>query len=251
MSYNPFSLKNKKILVTGASSGIGRAIAIECSRMGATVYLTARNEERLKETLKQMEQPELHIMKTADLAIQEERKYLIEELPDCLDGVVHCAGLTVTKPFTFVSEENLHDVMGVNFEASVLLTQLLLKKKKILRGASLIFISSISGVYVSLVGNSIYSASKGAINGISKVLALELAGRQIRVNTITPGMIETNIMSEGIISDEQLAEDVKHYPLKRYGKPEEVAYAAVYLLSDASKWVTGSNLLIDGGYTLL
>ncbi|WP_455584536.1 SDR family NAD(P)-dependent oxidoreductase [Bacteroides sp.] len=251
MSYNPFSLKGKTILVTGASSGIGRAVAIECSKMGAIVYITARNKKRLEETLEQMEQPELHTMKSANLARREELENLTGDLPDCLDGVVQCAGLTITKPFVFVSEDNMHDVMAVNFEASVLLTQLLLKKKKILKGASLIFISSISGVYVSLVGNSIYSASKGAINGISKALALELAGKQIRVNTITPGMVETNIIAEGIISDEQLTEDTKRYPLKRYGKPEEVAYAAIYLLSDASKWVTGSNLLIDGGYTLV
>lgn len=251
MSYNPFSLKEKTILVTGASSGIGRAIAIECSKMGAVVCLTARNKERLEETLLQMERPEQHSIRLADLALQEDRIRLVEELPERLDGVVQCAGFITTKPFTFVSEENLHDIMKINFEAPVLLTQSLLKKKKILKGSSVVFISSISGVYISIVANSIYSASKGAVNGIAKALALELAGKQIRVNTITPGMVETEICSEGILSDEQLAEDAGRYPLKRYGKPEEVAYAAVYLLSDASKWVTGSNLLIDGGYTLL
>lgn len=251
MSYNPFSLQGKRILVTGASSGIGRAIAIECSKMGAAVYITARDKKRLEETLMQMEQPKLHTTIMADLTSHEDRNSLVKELPDCLDGIVQCAGFTISKPFIFVSEENLHSVMEVNFEAPVLLTQLLLKKKKIAKSASIVFLSSISGVYVSLIANSIYSASKGAINGIVKTLALELAGKQIRVNTVMPGMVETNIISEGLISDEQLAEDAKRYPLKRYGKPEEVAYAAVYLLSDASKWVTGSNLLIDGGYTLL
>lgn len=251
MNYNPFSLKEKKILVTGASSGIGRAIAIECSKMGAIVYLTARNKQRLEETLIQMEQPKLHTVILADLAFREDTKNLIDELPDFLDGIVQCAGFTITKPFAFVSEENLHDIMKVNFESPVLLTQLLLKKKKISRGASIIFISSISGIYISAMANSVYSASKGAVNGIAKALALELAGKQIRVNTIAPGMIETNILSEGIISDSQLSEDAKRYPLGRYGKPEEIAYATIYLLSDASKWVTGSNLLIDGGYTLL
>lgn len=251
MDYNPFSLKDKNILVTGASSGIGRAIAIECSKMGATVYLTARNKERLEETLEQMENPEFHSITIADLTLQNERLNLIGDLPERLDGVVQCAGFVITKPFAFVSEENLHDIMKINFEAPALLTQLLLKKKKILRGSSVVFISSISGVYVSIIANSIYSASKGAVNGIAKALALELASKDIRVNTITPGMIETNIISDEIITKEQLAEDAKRYPLKRYGKPEEVAYAAVYLLSDASKWITGSNLLIDGGYTLL
>ena len=113
------------------------------------------------------------------------------------------------------------------------------------------FISSISGIKVSYIGNSIYSASKGAINGFCKGLALELAPQQIRVNTVIPGMVETNIVSGGEVTQEQMEADKQKYPLKRYGKPEEVAYAVVYLLSDASSWVTGSNLLIDGGYTLL
>lgn len=176
---------------------------------------------------------------------------MLAELTEPLDGIIQCAGCTISKPFSFISEDNLSNIMRVNFEAPVMLTQLLLKKKKIAKGASIVFVSSISGVYVSYIANSIYSASKGAVNGIAKALALELAGKDIRVNTITPGMIETSILSEGVISVEQLTEDAKRYPLKRYGKPEEVAYAAVYLLSDASKWVTGSNLLIDGGYTLL
>lgn len=251
MTYNPFFLKEKTILVTGASSGIGRSIAIECSKMGAIVYLTARNKKRLEETLMMMEQPHLHTIILADITFPDDRRRLIENLPACLNGVVQCAGLTIYQPFSFLSEENLHHIMKVNFEAPILLLQHLLKNKKMTKGASIVFISSISGVCVSSIGNSIYSASKGAVNGICKALALELASKQIRVNTITPGMIETNILSEGVISDEQLAEDAKRYPLKRYGKPEEVAYAAVYLLSDATKWVTGSNLLIDGGYTLL
>ena len=145
----------------------------------------------------------------------------------------------------------LQEVMTVNFNAPLLLTQLLIKKKKLQKISSIVFISSISGTKVSLIGNSIYSASKGAINGICKGLALELAPQQIRVNTVVPGMVETNIVSGGEIAEEQLEIDRQKYPLKRYGKPEEVAYAVVYLLSDTSSWVTGSNLLIDGGYTLL
>ena len=113
------------------------------------------------------------------------------------------------------------------------------------------FISSISGTKVSYITGSIYSASKGAIDGLCKGLALELAPQQIRVNTVNPGIIVTNIFSGGQISEEQLQGNIMKYPLKRYGKPEEVAHAVVYLLSDASSWVTGSNLLIDGGYTLL
>ena len=247
--YNPFSLENKTILVTGASSGIGKAIAIECSKMGAQVVITGRNEQRLQETYKLLEglQPAYIV---ADLTKKEDIETLVNQI-DSLNGLVNCAGLTIPKPFKFLQEEDIQQVMTVNFNAPLLLTQLLVKKKKLQKTSSIVFISSISGTKVSYIGNSIYSASKGAINGICKGLALELASQQIRVNTITPGMVETNIVSGGEVTQEQMEADKQKYPLKRYGKPEEVAYAVVYLLSEASSWVTGSNLLIDGGYTLL
>ena len=247
--YNPFSLENKTILVTGASSGIGRAIAIECSKMGAQVVITGRNEQRLQETYRLLEgtQPTYIV---ADLSKKEDIETVVNQI-DHLNGLVNCAGLTIPKPFKFLQEEDIQEVMTVNFNAPLLLTQLLIKKKKLQKASSIVFISSISGTKVSYIGNSIYSASKGAINGICKGLALELASQQIRVNTVIPGMVETNIVSGGEVTQEQMEADKQKYPLKRYGKPEEVAYAVVYLLSDASSWVTGSNLLIDGGYTLL
>ena len=247
--YNPFSLENKKILVTGASSGIGKAIAIECSKMGARVIITGRNEERLAETYKELvgEHPAYIV---ADLTKEEDIERLVA-LTDSLNGLVNCAGLTIPKPFKFLQEGDIETVMTVNFNAPLLLTQRLVKKKKLEKGGSVVFISSISGTKVSYIAGSIYSASKGAINGLCKGLALELAPQQIRVNTVVPGMVETNIVSGGEIAEEQLEIDRQKYPLKRYGKPEEVAYAVVYLLSGASGWVTGSNLLIDGGYTLL
>lgn len=251
MMYNPFSLENKKILVTGASSGIGRAIAIECSKMGAFVVLTARNNDRLQETLAMMAKPENHQCILADMLKDEELETLVASIDGKLDGVVHCAGFTIPKPFQFYSKEEVQGVMKVNFEAPVWLTQSLVKKKKINKGASIVFISSISGVWVSYVAGSLYSASKGAINGIMKGLAIELAAKSIRVNSVNPGMIATDILKSGEISEEQLKEDAKRYPLKRYGEPREVALGVVYLLSDASSWTTGSNLLIDGGYTLL
>lgn len=247
--FNPFSLKDKTILVTGASSGIGRAIAIECSKMGASVIITARSEERLQETLREMEGEQNKLI-VADLSIDEDIENLANEMP-ALDGIVHCAGFTIPKPFNFLSKDDVDAVMKVNFSTPVFLTQKLLKSKKINKKASIVFISSISGVYVSSVAGSLYSASKGAVNGIVKGMAIELAAKQIRVNSVNPGMIETNILSSGVVSEEQLNEDKKKYPLKRYGKPEEVAYAVIYLLSEASSWTTGSNILIDGGYTLL
>ena len=247
--YNPFSLENKTILVTGASSGIGKAIAIECSKMGAKVVVTGRNEQRLQETYGQLEGTHPAYI-VADLSKKEDIETLAKQI-DSLNGLVNCAGLRIPKPFKFIQEEDIQEVMTINFNAPLLLTQLLVKKKKLQKAASIVFISSISGIKVSYIGNSIYSASKGAINGFCKGLALELAPQQIRVNTVIPGMVETNIVSGGEVTQEQMEADKQKYPLKRYGKPEEVAYAVVYLLSDASSWVTGSNLLIDGGYTLL
>jgi NAD(P)-dependent dehydrogenase (short-subunit alcohol dehydrogenase family) len=251
MSYNPFSLEGKTILVTGASSGIGRAIAIECSKMGAAVIITARNEERLNETLSLMNNNNSHKLILADLSNENELAHIVDMVDCPLNGIVQCAGFTISKPFPFLSKENIRHVMTVNFEAPILLTQLLLKKKKTGNPASVVFISSISGVLCSSVAGSIYSASKGAVNGIIKGMALDLASKNIRVNSVNPGMIDTHIFDAGIITAEQIEEDKKRYPLKRYGKPEEVAHAVIYLLSDASSWITGSNLVIDGGYTLL
>lgn len=249
MSNNPFSLTEKKILVTGASSGIGKSIAIECSKMGAKVILTARNEERLKETLSEMS-GQGHQYICADLSLDNSISNLISYLDTKIDGLVNCAGFTIPKPFLFLTKEDISSVMKVNFEAPIILSQQLVKAKKLQKGASIIFVSSISGVYISSVAGSLYSASKAALNGAIKGMAIELAAKGIRVNSVNPGMIETNIFKDGTISKEQLEEDTKKYPLKRYGKPEEVAYGVIYLLSDASCWSTGTNLLIDGGYTL-
>jgi NAD(P)-dependent dehydrogenase (short-subunit alcohol dehydrogenase family) len=247
--YNPFSLAGKTILVTGASSGIGRAIAIECSKMGAAVILTARNKERLSETLSQMEGLD-HSIVAADLNNKEERKLLVDKSP-VLDGLVNCAGIVKTLPFQFVDDETMTSVMNVNFTAPVLMSAGLVKEKKFSKKSSIVFISSISGCVCVGGGNSIYSASKGAVNGVMKNMALDLAPKGIRVNSVNPGMVETHIYDSGTITPEQLEEDRKHYPLKRYGKPEEIAYSVIYLLSDASSWITGTSIIIDGGYTLL
>jgi NAD(P)-dependent dehydrogenase (short-subunit alcohol dehydrogenase family) len=247
--YNPFTLKEKTVFVSGASSGIGKAIAIECSRMGANMCITGRNTERLNSTFSQLEVGS-HIQLVADLQTDEGIKTIVETMPS-LDGIVHCAGIAKPIPFQFSGKEVLNEIMGINFYSPAILSQQLLKNKKINKRASIVFISSVSGVLCSSVGGSLYSASKGAINGLVKGMALDLAPKMIRVNTVNPGMIDTDIFAAGTITQEQLREDVNRYPLKRYGKPEEVAFSVIYLLSDASAWVTGSSLLIDGGYTLL
>lgn len=247
--YNPFSLKNKTIVVTGASSGIGKASAIECSKMGAIVVISGRNKQRLEETFNQLEGHN-HLMIVADLNNPQEIDSFIFQLP-IINGIVHCAGLIKNIPFQFATKENLDESFNVNFYAPMEITRKALKAKKIANKSSVVFISSISGVFCSAIASSIYSASKGAINGLVKGMALDLAAKEIRVNSVNPGVIETSIFNAGVISAEQLDEDKKKYPLKRFGKPEEVAYSVIYLLSDASQWITGTNLLIDGGYTLL
>ncbi|MGV8093732.1 MAG: SDR family NAD(P)-dependent oxidoreductase [Mangrovibacterium sp.] len=246
---NPFSLHNKTILITGASSGIGRATAIECSKMGARIILSGRSQNRLEEASSCLEGIN-HVFVSADLSHDEGISRLISSLP-IIDGIVHCAGLTRFLPFQFATRDALDEILSVNFYAPAEITRKALKERKIAKGASVVFISSVSGVYCSAVASSIYSASKGAVNGLIKGMALDLAPKYIRVNSINPGVIDTNLFESGQITTEQFEEDKKRYPLKRFGKPEEVAYAAIYLLSDASNWVTGSNLLIDGGYTLL
>lgn len=244
----PFSLKSKTILITGASSGIGRAVAIECSKMGANIIITGRNNIQLEKTLSLLKAEGTSYI--ADLTNSDDIKNLTEQIPS-IDGVVHAAGIVDPVIFKFISEEKLRNIFDINFFAPILLSKELIKMKKIKKGSSIIFISSISGTLCSSIGNSMYSASKSAINGMVKGMALDLSSMQIRVNTICPGMIDTGIFDNSAISKADLIEDIKKYPLKRYGKPEEVAYSAIYLLSEASSWVTGTNLIIDGGYTLL
>lgn len=246
--YNPFSLKGKTILVTGASSGIGKATAIECSKLSANVVITGRNKQRLQETLDMME-GEHNIMIVADLTDEGSLISLIEQCPT-LDGLVNNAGSTIMTPTQFISREKLTQVLEVNTIAPILLTQMLLKKKKLGKGSSIVVTDSISGVKIASPGNVLYSTSKSAINGFVKNAALDLAGKKIRVNAVCPGMIETHILDDGSVSAEDIAEDMKKYPIGRYGKPEEVAYAIIYLLSDASSFTTGASIVIDGGFTL-
>lgn len=245
---NPFSLEGKTILVTGASSGIGRATAIACSQMGATVVVTGRNEQRLQETFDAIE-GEGHMQIVADIASDEQIDALVEQLPT-LHGLVNNAGITETCPTQFIKRDKLEKVMEVNTIGPILLTQKILKKKKIGKGGSIVFTCSISGTCVCGGGNVLYSASKGAIHGFMRNAALDLAAKGIRVNDVCPGMIDTHILDAGTIGEEELKLEAQKYPMKRFGKPEEVAYGIIYLLSDASSFCTGSSIVMDGGFTL-
>ena len=245
---NPFSLEGKTILITGASSGIGKAVAQECAAAGATCIVSARNEDRLSATLNSLN-GEGHKYLLADLSYSENREAIVEQLPK-LDGVVSCAGIVETKMLKFTEEDDLLRLFNTNAFSSIRLIRTLVQQKKLKKDASIVIISSISGVKCGYLGGSIYGATKGALEGFTKATALELAPQKIRVNTITPGMVETSLLKDSEIDSELLEADKLKYPLKRYGNPEEVGYSAVYLLSDATKWMTGTSLLIDGGYTL-
>jgi NAD(P)-dependent dehydrogenase (short-subunit alcohol dehydrogenase family) len=239
-----YNLAGKTLLVTGASSGIGRGIAICCSKAGANVVIVGRNEERLKQTIDLMD-GEGHQKFICDLTNAEALKNFVSQLPQ-FDGIVHCAGIGQRIPVRLLTENDIDKVMDVNFKAPVLLQSMLLQQKKVKKCASIVFIASIASWSPS-VGNSIYSASKGAIISFANCLSLELAPRQIRVNCISPAMVWTDLIMDDGITEEQLREDENRYPLKRYGKPEDVANLAVYLLSDLSSWMTGSNINITGG----
>lgn len=245
---NPFSLQGKTILVTGASSGIGKSTAIECSKMGANVILTARNVERLTETLSMMEGVN-HKIVVCDQTIEEQIEELVKEIVK-LEGLFLCSGIGKTLPFQFCSKEKINEVYDINFFAPIELLRLLVKKKKFADKASVVFVSSVAGSGSFNIGNSIYGSSKAALNSMMRFCAVELAKKQIRVNCICPGMIDTPLIHNGSLSEEQLQKDMETYPLRRYGTPNDIAYGAIYLLSDASSWITGHTLVIDGGKTI-
>ena len=244
--YNPYSLEGKTILVTGASSGIGRATAIECSKMGATVVVTARNEERLKETLGVLE-GQGHSMIICDLTSDDELNNLVELCPE-LDGLVCNAGINKLAPIRMLKEADMSNIFSVNTFSPIFLLQKLTKKKKIKDDGSVVFTSSISGIGAAAVGESMYIASKGAISAFVKAAALEYSKKGVRVNAVCPGMVKTD-MSDAYELNEGDNEDLKNYPLGRYATLEDIAWGIIYLLSNASSWVTGTNMVIDGGLT--
>ncbi len=249
MSYNPFSLTGKNILITGASSGIGQQIAIMCSKMGASVIANARNENRLKETISMME-GDNNSISIGDVTDDSVLNEIVKNVP-ILDGLVLCAGMAINLPVQFCDREHMDRLFNLNFFSTVELVRLLYKKKKIAKGGSIVIIDSVGGMTRFAPGGAIYGATKAALSSYAKFCAKEFATRKIRVNCICPGMIDTPLIHRGTLTEEQLENDAKRYPCGRYGKPEDVAAGAVYLLSDASSWVTGTNLFIDGGISII
>ncbi len=234
--------------MTGASSGIGRQVAISCSAMGATVVISGRDEKRLNETFTSLE-GQGHSQFTADLVDEKQRDALVDALPN-IDGVVHSAGIVSPVPIKFIAEKHIHSIMAVNFDSAVLMIARMLKNKKLNEKTSLVFFSSVSVNY-PYTGGALYSASKGAIEAYSKSLALEIYPKKMRSNVIIPAMVKTPLYEETI--NQGMYRNVEEYESKYplgIGKPEDIANAAIYLLSEASSWVTGTTLLLDGGFTI-
>ena len=244
MNYNPYSLSGKRILITGASSGIGRATAIECAKLGATCVICGRNEQRLNDTLQALE-GDGHIAIASDLTTEEGIKTIVEQSL-AFDGVVCNAGINIMAPIYFLKNEEVDMMFRTNALAPMSLVNALLKAKRIRSQASLVFTSSMDVVNPD-AGSAAYAASKAALASFMRSCAKELAPRKIRSNAIQPGLVETGMMHNGLVSEEDLEKNKELYLLKRYAQPEEIAWAIIYLLSDASNFVTGSVLTIDGG----
>ncbi len=245
---NPFSLNGKTIFVTGASSNIGRQIAIKCSEMGAKVIGSARRIEMLNETLASMT-GEGHTMIPCDLSEPEQLPALVEQLPE-LDGVILCAATFRTTPIRNNRRKYTEEMFNTNTFANIDLVQLLLKNKKVKTGGSILFISSVAA-YRPYAGNALYSATKGAINSFCQVLAIEQGSRGIRANCVSPGILNNDkIEGDGAVTKEQLQAEEARFPLG-FGRTTDIAYAAVYMMSDASRWVTGTNMIVDGGQSII
>jgi predicted outer membrane repeat protein len=246
MNYNPFSLEGKRILVTGASSGIGKEIAISCSKMGAQLIITGRDEKRLTETLHSLAEGD-HQKIIADLNSDEEILKLATEAP-VINGLVHAAGILQPFPVKHISRKQIDSMFNINYNSVVLICSRLIRLKKIIDNASIVFISSVSSNSKPYFGGALYSGTKAAIEAYSRTFAIEYASKKIRSNCISPAIVATPIFDDfiAITKSENVLEYEKKYPLG-FGSPIDVANAAIYLLSDASRWVTGSNIVMDGG----
>jgi len=243
---NPFDLSGKKILVTGASSGIGFETCRAIVRQGGTFIAVARRVDFLEKLIEECGSQNSFI--AADLSQMDDIKAIVDAIEN-IDGIVHSAGIVSLAPVKFYSEQLMNQMRSINFDSITYLVNLIFKKKKINKGSSIVLVSSVAGIF-GMKGNGIYAASKGALIAISKVWANEFAVSKTRVNCVSPGMVKTEITSKSIenLSLEVIQEDEKKYPLG-YGTPEQVADPIVFLLSDASSWITGQNLVLDGGRT--
>jgi NAD(P)-dependent dehydrogenase (short-subunit alcohol dehydrogenase family) len=251
MPLNDFRLDGKTVLLTGASSGIGQCAAIQAAEHGARVIITGRDEKRLAETFERLPNKQLNhrMIAQAFNTVQDINQFATQLEP--LDGVVHSAGISKVVPCRMINEKILNEVHFINFTTPVMLTQQILFKRLLKDSGSIVFLGSL-GALVGTKGNGVYASSKAAIMSIAQNLAVELAPKKIRANSLAPGMVTTpmNMSSESPLSPEQLERDQAGYPLG-WGKSEDVSNAIIFLLADASRWITGTCIKMDGGLTLV
>jgi NAD(P)-dependent dehydrogenase (short-subunit alcohol dehydrogenase family) len=248
---NPMDLSGKNIMVTGASAGIGKGIAIYLSKLGANIIMVARNEARLKETLDELE-PGNHSYHLFDLNNLDEIGNFMEDV--CrngikLNGLVHSAGISQTTPLQYLKLSNLKNIMSVNFFSFVEIVKHFSKRKYNDKGGSVVAVSSISN-RVGARGLTAYCASKGALESAIRAMSLELAPKNIRINSVAPGMIATQIYDglKEIVNNREFEEDLNKRQIMGVGNPDDVASATAFLLSDAARLITGTSVVVDGGY---
>lgn len=252
--FNPFSLENKTIVITGASSGIGAQCAISCSRMGANVVLMGRDKGRLHKILESTSNRNRHMAVSVDLTDYDQVAKTVKEIvfmKGPIDGLLNCAGISTTLPLKLMSVDKMENFFRSNVISALNITKEVCKLGHFCKdGGSIVFFSSVMGV-VGDSGKTLYGMTKGALISAAHSLACELAKKGIRVNCVSPGAIQTPINENSphmLDPDKRKLLEDKH--LLGLGCTEDVAYACIYLLSDASRWVTGSNLVIDGGYSI-
>jgi NAD(P)-dependent dehydrogenase (short-subunit alcohol dehydrogenase family) len=252
MKNNPFSLKNKNIIVVGASSGIGKSCAISCSKMGANLILIARNQVNLECTYKEL-QAGNHLVIPQDVTDFEKINGIFENIINKIgkiDGFIFAAGKLINSPLRMSNAKTLKEMFDVNTFAAMEFSRIAAKKRYSSDNSSFVFISSIMAIRGE-IGKIGYCASKGALSAGLRAMAIELAKRRIRVNTILPGIVKSEMSKEIFDSiSKEAVKEMENKHLLGFGKPEDIAYACNYLLSDAARWITGSEFIIDGGYSI-
>ncbi|WP_184372550.1 MULTISPECIES: SDR family NAD(P)-dependent oxidoreductase [Xanthomonas] len=244
-STDTFGLQDKTILVTGASSGIGAAVAAMCARLGATVVLTGRDEARLTAVASALHGTGHNVL-AGDLTDEATRKRLVDATTG-YHGLASCAGIAALVPFRMAAEKHLQQMLSVNYLAPVSLTQQLLAKKRLLGSASLVYVTALSARAAPQAAAG-YAASKAALEAAVRTLALEQAKHGLRANCVAPGYVDTPMLKTlGTAAD--MDDKIGLTPLGRID-PDDVAKGVTYLLSAASRWITRSTLTIDGGISL-